>query len=273
MYTSTKTGRLSGRLREQARSHKVCGGHHTPRPQKRRPEGRLFALLPELPPQPTRHAVDIGVFPRPVRTDRPAPAVVPAVVGALAVEGVGLVIQHVDAQASDPNGCCPPAAARSWQRCVAAVWRVWPGCSACSAPATVDGVGLGCDGGIGGGVGCSGGRWTAQALNPKTRLSRVIRAMAVMVAFPVICPGCRWSVFAARWCCWPGAGCDRSIRRRSVGRRGRCAQPVGLQGSSTVSTAASLRRHRPVRRSPAGRPRSGAWPPAAPVGRRWRGRR
>ena len=47
----------------------------------------------------------------------------------------------------------------------------------------VDGVGLGCDRGIGGGAVCSGGRWTAQALNPKTTLSRAIRAMAVMVAF------------------------------------------------------------------------------------------
>src|SRR5471030_613905 len=96
-----------------------------------------------------------------------------------------------------------------------------------------DGVGLGCDGGIGGNV-CSGGRWTAHALNPRTRLSRVIRAMAVMALLHVIYPDCRWSVFVARWCCWPEAGCDRPIRRQSVGRRGRCVQPVGLQGSSTV---------------------------------------
>jgi hypothetical protein len=44
----------------------------------------------------------------------------------------------------------------------------------------VEGVGLGCEGGMGGSGVVSGGRWTAQALNPRTMLSRVIRAMAVM---------------------------------------------------------------------------------------------
>ena len=54
-------------------------------------------------------------------------------------------------------------------------------------PGAVEGLGLvvGPDGGIGGsglvsGVGC----WTVQALNPRTRLSRVIRASTVIAAFP-----------------------------------------------------------------------------------------
>ena len=68
------------------------------RPQKRRPEGRLSALLLELPPQPARHPVNIRLFPRPFRTDRTAPAIIPTVVSPLAIKGIGLVIKHINPQ-------------------------------------------------------------------------------------------------------------------------------------------------------------------------------
>ena len=60
-----------------------------------------MALL-ELPAQPRRYAADVRFFPRPIGADCAAPAVVPAVVGALAVEDVGLVIQHIHAQVRIP---------------------------------------------------------------------------------------------------------------------------------------------------------------------------
>ncbi|MNO00408.1 hypothetical protein D3C81_2202890 [compost metagenome] len=54
--------------------------------------------------------MDVGVFPRAIGADGAAPAVVPAVVGALAVEGVGLVVEDVDAEFLVPVA----VAARWW---------------------------------------------------------------------------------------------------------------------------------------------------------------
>ena len=42
--------------------------------------------------------MDIGVFPRPLGADAAAPAVILAVIGALAVEDVALVVEDVDPQ-------------------------------------------------------------------------------------------------------------------------------------------------------------------------------
>lgn len=42
--------------------------------------------------------MDVGVFPRAVGADGAAPAIVPAEVGALSVESVGLVVEHIDAE-------------------------------------------------------------------------------------------------------------------------------------------------------------------------------
>ena len=82
----------------------------SPPTKKRRSRDRRFSLLPELLAQSRRYAVDVGFFPRAVGADRAAPAVVPAVVGALAVEGVGLVVEHVHAQL-----LVPVAVAARWR--------------------------------------------------------------------------------------------------------------------------------------------------------------
>lgn len=55
--------------------------------------------------------MDVCLFPWPVRADRPAPAVIPAVVRALAVEGVGLIIENVHAELG-----VPMAVATRWRR-------------------------------------------------------------------------------------------------------------------------------------------------------------
>ena len=57
-------------------------------------EGRLLSLRVLLT-QSRRHAVHVRLLPWPVGADGAAPAVAPAVVGALAVEGVGLFVQHI----------------------------------------------------------------------------------------------------------------------------------------------------------------------------------
>ena len=59
-------------------------------------------FLLELPAQARRYTTDVSFFPRPVRADGAAPAVAPAVIGALAVERVGLLFKHINAQARIP---------------------------------------------------------------------------------------------------------------------------------------------------------------------------
>ena len=54
--------------------------------------------------------MDVGVFPWAVGADRAAPAVVPAVVGALAIERIGLIVEDVDAEFLIPVA----VAARWW---------------------------------------------------------------------------------------------------------------------------------------------------------------
>ena len=75
--------------------------------QKRRPRRSPFASLPELPSQTTRHPVDIRLFPRTFRTDRPAPAIIPTVIRALAIERVRLVIQHIHTHLRIPMTIAP----------------------------------------------------------------------------------------------------------------------------------------------------------------------
>src|SRR5690242_1075728 len=77
------------------------------RHKKGDPKAALYTLLPELPPQPTRHTVNVRLFPRPLRTDRPAPAVIPAIIGTLAIEGIGLIIQHIDPKLRIPMTVAP----------------------------------------------------------------------------------------------------------------------------------------------------------------------
>ncbi len=212
----------------------------------RMPSGSRGLCLVELPPQACRYAFDGGVFPWASRADGTAPTVVPAVIGPLAIERVRLVVQHIDPQLGVPMAVAPGGGAKLAEVRGSGLDGLF---GMTGLPGGVDGVGLvvGVDGGMGGsGAEGSGGRWTAQALRPMTSVSRVIRAMAVMVRIPVICPGCRWSIAVAPWCCSPGAGCGRSTHPRSADRPGRYAPSVGLRGSSTVSTAASWRPRRSV---------------------------
>ena len=78
--------------------------------KKRRPKGRRFLLL-ELPAQARRYAAYVGLFPRAIRADRAAPTVAPAIIGALTVEDIGLVIQHIN-----PQTRIPMAWATGWRR-------------------------------------------------------------------------------------------------------------------------------------------------------------
>ena len=87
--------------------------------QKRRPESRLSASLPELPPKPTRNTVNVSFLPRPFRTDRPAPAVIPAVIGTLAIKGIGLVIQHIHPKLRIPMAIPP----RWWREARRSAWQ------------------------------------------------------------------------------------------------------------------------------------------------------
>lgn len=58
--------------------------------------------IPELPTQPRWYAAGIGFLPWAGWRGGPRPAVVPAIVGALAVKGVGHVIQHMHAELGVP---------------------------------------------------------------------------------------------------------------------------------------------------------------------------
>jgi hypothetical protein len=58
--------------------------------------------VPELPAQPRRHATGIGLLPRTAWRSRPRPAVVPAVIGTLAVERIRHIVQHMHAQTRVP---------------------------------------------------------------------------------------------------------------------------------------------------------------------------
>ena len=58
--------------------------------------------------------MDIGVFPRSVGADGATPAVVPAIVGALAIEGVGLVVEDIDAHPPVPVTVTTRWRGKSW---------------------------------------------------------------------------------------------------------------------------------------------------------------
>ena len=74
----------------------------SPKAKQSAPRQTLLTLpepksVPELPAQPRRHAAGIGLLPRTAWRGRPSPAVIPAVIGTLAVESAWHIIQHMHA--------------------------------------------------------------------------------------------------------------------------------------------------------------------------------
>ncbi|VVP77374.1 hypothetical protein PS922_01485 [Pseudomonas fluorescens] len=93
---------------------------HSGRHKKGDPKVAFFALLPEFPSQATRYTLDVSIFPRPLRTNRPTPTIIPAVIGTLAIKGIGLVIKRIHPKLRIPMAIAPrwwrEAGRSAWQR-------------------------------------------------------------------------------------------------------------------------------------------------------------